>query len=116
MNKTLKAILIAGGAILLLFVLLSFAGRYSGWYGGGGMMGSGYWGGLSGGWLMVIPMLLIPFLVIWAIVALARGDSWSGDRSAVMHGESALELLRRRYARGDISKQEFEEKRRGLES
>ena len=65
---------------------------------------------------MVIFMVLIPILVIWAIVALVRGgDAWSGDRGYYGHGESALELLRKRYARGDISKQEFEEKRRELE-
>ena len=82
--------------------------------GGYGMMGPGMMGGY-GGWWMVIPMLLVPILVVWGIVALVRGIAWSGDPGCSGHGESALEVLRRRYARGDISKEEFEEKRKGLE-
>lgn len=79
------------------------------------MMGPGMMGGFGGAWWMAILMVLVPVLVIWAIVALVRGDNWSGEHGHYGHGESALEVLRKRYARGDISKQEFEEKRRDLE-
>ena len=117
MNKNLKMALIIGGIILVALIALPLIGGGYGWQGGGwGMMGPGMMGGFGGGWWMVIFMVLIPILVIWAVVALVRGgDAWSGDRGYYGHGESALELLRKRYARGDISKQEFEEKRRELE-
>ncbi|MDO8472479.1 MAG: SHOCT domain-containing protein [Dehalococcoidia bacterium] len=116
MNRNLKTALIIGGVVLLALVALPLLGWGYGWQGGGwGMMGPGMMGSVGGAWWMVIPMLLIPVLVIWAIVALTRGVSWSGDHGASGHGESALEVLRKRYARGDINKQEFEEKRRDLE-
>ena len=116
MNKNLKMALIIGGIILVALIALPLIGDGYGWQGGGwGMMGPGMMGGFGGGWWMVIFMVLIPVLVIWAIVALVRGTMWSGDQSYREHGESALEVLRKRYARGDISKQEFEEKRRDLE-
>ena len=63
---------------------------------------------------MFIFMFLIPVLVIWAIIALARGDAWFGSPRHSDHAESAMELLKRRYARGEINKEEFEEKKRSL--
>ncbi len=63
---------------------------------------------------MGIFMILVPILVIWAIVALARGDSWSWGQRHPGHTQSAIELLKKRYARGEISKEEFEEKKRTL--
>lgn len=109
MNKNLKAALIIGGVVLLTLIVFPLLG------GGWGMMGAGMMGGFGGGWWMGILMVLVPILIIWSIVALTRGDAWSSDHTQSRHGESALEVLRRRYARGDIAKQEFEEKRRDLE-
>lgn len=63
---------------------------------------------------MFIFMFLIPILIIWAIIAGSRGNFWFGGQGPADHTESAVELLRKRYARGDISKEEFEEKKRGL--
>jgi len=64
---------------------------------------------------MFIFMFIIPILVVWAIVAAARGDAWFGSPRQYEHTESAMELLKRRYARGEINKEEYEEKRRALE-
>jgi putative membrane protein len=81
-------------------------------YGGGWGMGSG-WGIGSG---MGIGMLLFWGVIIVAIVLLIGGAfSKSGqphipaDRS-----DDALEILKKRYARGEIDKTEFEAKRRDL--
>ncbi|MBI2857874.1 MAG: SHOCT domain-containing protein [Chloroflexi bacterium] len=63
---------------------------------------------------MGIFMIFVPVLVIWAIVALARGDTWFGSQRHSEHAESAMELLKKRYARGEVSKEEFEEKKRAL--
>lgn len=73
-----------------------------GWYGGWGM---GF------GWIF---MILFWGVVILGIAALAK---WLLGISAggVPPGKSALELLKERYARGEIGKEEFEQKRRDLE-
>jgi len=78
-----------------------------------GDMGSmmGYGGGW--GYLGMLHMLLWWVLIILGIVVLVKwltggkGDSrGSGDR--------ALEILRERYARGEIDKDEFEKRKRDL--
>ncbi len=63
---------------------------------------------------MFIFMFLIPVLVIWAIVAASRGNFWFCGPGHNDHSETATELLKKRYARGDISKEEFEEKKKAL--
>ncbi|MBI4268154.1 MAG: SHOCT domain-containing protein [Chloroflexi bacterium] len=74
------------------------------------MMGNFGWG-----WGVIMPIFMIIFwgLVIWGIVALVRGLSGPGS-SDYPRGESALEVLKKRYARGEISKEEFEEKKKDL--
>ena len=63
---------------------------------------------------MFILMFLIPVLIIWAIIALARGDAWSGSPRHSDQVESAMELLKRRYACGEINREEFEERKGNL--
>lgn len=63
---------------------------------------------------MFIFMFLIPILIIWVIVAGSRCNFWFGGPSQNDRPETAMELLKKRYARGDISKEEFEEKKRAL--
>ena len=77
---------------------------------GGQMMGYG------AGYGMGIGMLLFWGLIIFAIVALVAG-SFSNrqhpDQSAGQN-DDALQILKKRYARGDISKAEFDAMRRDL--
>lgn len=75
------------------------------------MMGDGGWGmgwGMGFGWLF---WLLIIGLVIWGIKALSENRSHSEPRSS---SDRALEILKERYARGEIDKEEFEAKKRDL--
>lgn len=67
-------------------------------------------GGSSVG--MFIFMLLAMAIVVIGIIAAAHylNNSPKGDSSR----ETALELLHKRYARGEIDKKEFEEKRKDL--
>ncbi|HET7833310.1 MAG TPA: SHOCT domain-containing protein [Gallionella sp.] len=71
----------------------------------------GYYGW---GWGMGISMLLFWVLVIAAIVLLIKFTASGGvDRS---REKSALDILKERYARGEIEREEFEQKKRDLES
>lgn len=75
-----------------------------------GYDGFGYGGGAMG-----IGMLLFWGLVIVLVVALARGlGSRSGDNGPRLREKTALDILSERYARGEIDKGEYEEKRRDL--
>lgn len=77
------------------------------------MMPWGY-GGFGGwlGWLGPVFMLLFWALIITGIVLLVRYLIRQGRSSE--REDSALEILKRRYARGEIGKDEYESKRRDL--
>ena len=75
---------------------------------GNGMMGGGMWIWMFFNiiiWILVI--LGIVLLVVWVV-----RKTRIGERSRVE--ESALEILKKRYARGEISKEEYEEKKRDI--
>ncbi len=82
--------------------------------GGGSMMGWGGGGlGLAGGGLLML--LFWGVLVVAAVVGVRW--LWDQGRPAAGRGreESSLEILKRRYARGEIGREEFELKKRDLE-
>lgn len=75
----------------------------------------GYDGFGYGGFGMGIGMLFFWGLIIAAIVMLVRGFSAkSGGSEPRLREKTALDILGERYARGEIGKAEFEEKRRDL--
>jgi len=82
------------------------------------MMG---WGG-GGGWYGMILgplfMILVLAVLVAAVVLLIRwaGGQWPGTASPhqAPPGRTPLEILRERFARGEIDKQEFEDRRRVL--
>jgi len=69
---------------------------------GNGMMGGGMW----------ILGLIFWILVLVGLVLLIKYLLESSG--AKKTGESALEALKKRYARGEINKEEFEEKKKDL--
>ena len=115
MSKNVKTALIIGGIVVVVLIVLPIVfGAVSRWQDGSwGMMGSGMMDGFSWWWFMPIFFILFWGLVIWGIVALVRGLSGSrGSDSS--KADSALEVLKRRYARGEINKEEYEEKKEDL--
>lgn len=117
MDKNMKTALIVGGVALAILVILpTVLGLIWGGQGYGyGMMGSGMMGGF--GWMGLSSLLWLVLLgvIIWAIVAWARGISQpGGSESASGRADSALEVLKKRYARGEINKEEYEEKKKDL--
>lgn len=123
MNRGWKIAAIVGGVLLVVLIVLPLVwGGFSGWRAGSwgwgmmgpgwGMMGPGMMGGFGWGWM---PLLVIVFwgLIIWGIVAAVRSSRSDGSHRTTAT-ESALDVLKVRYARGEIKKKEYEEKKREL--
>lgn len=77
------------------------------------------WGDYGWGWGMgfgMISVVLFWVLVILGIVILVKwvagGSSGPGQPST----KSALDILKERYARGEIGREEFEQKKRDIEA
>jgi putative membrane protein len=70
----------------------------------------GWMGGIWGIGMMFM-MLLFWILVIVAIVLAVR---WLVGQSQGGRNDSAMEILRQRYARGEINKEEFDARRKDL--
>lgn len=81
--------------------------------GAGPMMGYGWsgWGGgfwMLGGLLLLIGVIIV---VVWAVTAVSRGGrAPSGDPTRATPNE----ILRERFARGEINEQEFEQAKKVL--
>ncbi len=114
MDKSVKKALIIGGIVVAVLIILPLTlGATSGWHGGWGMMGPGMMGGFGWMWLMPVLWIVLLGLIIWAIVALVRRASESRGLDS-SKTSSALEVLKERYARGEIKKEEYDEKKRDL--
>jgi len=59
-------------------------------------------------------MLFFWILLLVGLVLLIRWLWEQGAGKSSQDGESALEILKKRYARGEINKEEFEEKKKDL--
>ncbi len=66
-----------------------------------------------GGFWMIIFWIVIIVILVWLIKFLV-GKSSSSENRDREDGASAMEILKRRYASGEISKAEFEQKKKDL--
>ena len=123
MDSTTRRLLLAFG--LLLVVALSFSALMGGMMGpgligpdqtgrgplGGMMRGHGWMWGLGMGFGGMV-MLAFWGVVIVGVILLIR--SVGGAQGALWH-ETPLNLLKRRYAAGQITREHYEQMRRDLE-
>ncbi|KUO50009.1 MAG: hypothetical protein APF76_05965 [Desulfitibacter sp. BRH_c19] len=70
------------------------------------MMGWGY--GMTGGWfgMMLIPLLLI-VVIVYAVINLTGNNNIRNEREF----DSALEILNERFVRGEISEEDYKQKK-----
>jgi putative membrane protein len=83
---------------------------------GHGIWGMGPWGGYGGfGGFGMIFGIIILVVIIAALVWFARGMSSSGQQLPLAgRRSSGLEVLEERYARGEIQRDEYLEKKRDI--
>ncbi|NJD57257.1 MAG: SHOCT domain-containing protein [Nitrospirae bacterium] len=73
------------------------------------MQWGNYGWGMGFGWLFMIIFWILVILGVVYLVRLVAG----GERKTA--GETALDILKKRYAKGEITKEEFEEKKKAIE-
>lgn len=81
------------------------------------MMGYYGYGVAPMGWLGWLGMVLFWALIVLGIIYLVRAMTHSPSQGASSNRlyDSAMEVLRRRYAEGEIDSEEFETRKRVLE-
>ena len=122
---TLIAIIAVALAVIIAVVLiLSYFSYNYGYY------GYGWGGGMMGGWMGFPMLFMFPIgivIVIVIVYVIYRGVWWGGGccggpyRHYSHYGyrsdeerENAMEILRRRYAMGEISKEQFEQMKKDI--
>jgi putative membrane protein len=116
-----NVITIVGVIVLVVLLFSLLGGGMMGW----GMMGRGHmwwWDGNGVGTWWGFGMMLV-MMLFWVviIVGVVLGIAWilrqgtAADGGGAARRDQALDILRERYARGEISKEEFDRMRRDLE-
>ena len=109
-----KIILILLVAIVVIIVVGAFSMvGMMGWYDGHGMMGGGMmnWGGLGYGWWM--PLGGASFLTILIVgLYLLFSAYHKPERSS---GSGPIEILKERYAKGEITEEQYKKMKKEVE-
>ncbi|HET7378040.1 MAG TPA: SHOCT domain-containing protein [Anaerolineae bacterium] len=119
MSRVLRAVLVVLGVLLVIGLIV---GGFALSRGGYGMFGDRFYPmfgfGMMSGVGFILPVLfwvLIIGLGVWLISGWSRGSHM--DRPAnSSQPESALDILKKRYARGEITKEQFDAMKHDLDS
>ncbi len=69
------------------------------------------WGmGYGMGWWWIIGIIIM-VIIVWMVVKAINQTNYSNTR---LGNKSALDILKERYARGEIDKEEFDERKNNL--
>jgi len=98
------------GIVLVLLNVSAGSSQPWGHHGGQGMMGWGH----GWGWFGAVMMVILSLAIIVGVVALIRWLWTGGPRRGAGGEQSHLDILKARYARGEINKEEFEQKKKDL--
>ncbi len=112
----LRAIGAAAGILLLSPAIAAAQEVPSHGHYGGHMWGEGMWGGMILGPLLMILFITLLVAVIVIVVRWLTGSSLGGNLPASQAKSNALEILKERFARGEIDRDEFDDRRPALES
>ena len=63
-----------------------------------------------GGWMIILWVVIIA-LIVWGVIALVKRGSSTSDTS---QKHDPLDMAKERYAKGEISKEEYEEIKKNL--
>ncbi len=101
----MKKYLFGAGAVLF-FPVCAFAdiGERGCWYGWGRMMGPGF-----GGMFMWILLLIAVVLIVYSLMRASKGGGFG-----ISPHETPLDVLKKRYAQGEITKERFDEMKKDL--
>lgn len=102
LDTTTLILLLLG--ILIVLPLLTMGMGFGGMMGYGGMMG---WNETTGGWWPLIGL----FVPLVFLLVLLGGGYLLFQRATANHPNPAMEELRKAYARGDLTDEEFETRR-----
>jgi putative membrane protein len=69
------------------------------------------WGGMWFGWFF---WLIIIVVIVWVVITLSKNVQKSRETQDSSQTESPLDILKKRYARGEISKEEFEQMKKDI--
>lgn len=75
-----------------------------------GYGGHGWGMGFGMGWWWIIGIIII-VAIAWIVVKAMKKNTGSTN----VPGKSALDILKERYAKGEIDKHEFEERKKNLQ-
>ena len=112
-----KSLLIVFAGFLLLILKGRAFAQWGGGYGCGGM-GPGMMGGWGMGWFGGIFMIVIWVLVIVGLIFFIKWliQSTKSDKDIIQGSSRALDIVKERYARGEIDKEEFQRMKADLQS
>ncbi len=110
-------IIIVAGVLSMTFMM--GGGGWGGMMGSGmmgsGMMGSGMMagGGMGFGWMMLLPAIFLVLLIV-GIYFIITGIKRGGVTPSSSY--SALDIVKERYAKGELTAEEFNKMRKDLTS
>ena len=115
MNRNLLWTLIVGICIILIFAFIAPAIFPGIWTDPSYSMHSMSPWRCFGGGMFVFPLIMLFIILIIVVSLLGKGDSRLPLQDPNRYsGESAIDILKKRYAKGEITKNEFEQMKKDL--